>query len=542
MAATRSWKQTTFHLVANSYPIPSDAGYAEEESEEDYEERLGQVPQWLDMKKIDHEVPRFMIHHDVDLFRLLPSSPHKEVSDAEIDAWRNASLPTFNRQVILFLHPAGSLVLSMPFPHVFLMDDTYFLRPLTTSTFYSPIHGPILHLQPNLLVNPSVPGRRLPAGWSEWRGLETAAARISERFGKRGRPYLVHNARAIPLPLLHEASLTFPEAFSSTATSRFRGQNDSMPETHTLWLATHFIIERHREALLWSWVVGKWGGPKGRLTQEDKEKMWLDLGGKSGEGKKRVFWPKRESRLNAQIDLEKAELPDAGVTNYAFVSSDGYPYTYLPMARTYPPLPDQNGWADLASTPTGDKVPVVCTVERTDCFNNDANEPAVEMFKRIMVDKPRCGDCLISALIGASGPTGFSAFLPPSISPKLPHSSMPNHLPVSLASLLAFPYPANPYLFSLRLIQRYSYVLGGTPNRFFGVESAINAKAHLTKIDSDADAALVCINDDLASTDPIMVAALDEVLREWMVSRWPDKLEIERFNGTYSGEWRKRRQ
>ena len=70
---------------------------------------------------------------------------------------------------------------------------------------------------------------------------------ISERFGTRGRPYLVHNARAIPLPLLHEASLTFPKAFSSTAMSRFRGQNDSMPETHTLWLATHFIIERHRE-------------------------------------------------------------------------------------------------------------------------------------------------------------------------------------------------------------------------------------------------------------------------------------------------------
>ena len=64
------------------------------------------------------------------------------------------------------------------------MDDTYFLRPLTTSTFYSPIHGPILHLQADLLVKPSVPGRLLPEGWSEWRGLETAATRMypSSRF------------------------------------------------------------------------------------------------------------------------------------------------------------------------------------------------------------------------------------------------------------------------------------------------------------------------------------------------------------------------
>lgn len=65
-AATRNWKQTTFHLVANSYSFPSqpsDEGYGKEDNEEDYEERLGQVPQWLDLKKIDQEVPRVMVHY-----------------------------------------------------------------------------------------------------------------------------------------------------------------------------------------------------------------------------------------------------------------------------------------------------------------------------------------------------------------------------------------------------------------------------------------------------------------------------------------------
>jgi hypothetical protein len=200
---------------------------------------------------------------------------------------------------------------------------------------------------------------------------------------------------------------------------------------------------------------------------------------------------------------------------------------------------------------------VACAIERVDCFNYNVDEPAVEMLKRIMVDRPRCGDCgedfvflalflhwsltfslfpsliVISALIGASGSTGLSAFLPPSSSSASPHSSTPSYLPVSLAPLLAFPYPTNPYLFSLRLIQRYSFVLGGTPIRFFGVKSATNAKAHLTKTDNDTDAVLVCINDDLASTDPTMVASLDEVLREWMLTRWPDRLEIERLNETH---------
>ena len=65
-AATSNWRQSTFHLVANSYSILSplpDEGYEEEDNDEDYEERLGQVPQWLDLKKIGQEVPRVMVHH-----------------------------------------------------------------------------------------------------------------------------------------------------------------------------------------------------------------------------------------------------------------------------------------------------------------------------------------------------------------------------------------------------------------------------------------------------------------------------------------------
>ena len=53
------------------------------------------------------------------------------------------------------------------------------------------------------------------------------------------------------------------------------------------------------------------------------------------------------------------------------------------------------------------------------------------------------------------------------------------------------------------------------------------------KTDNDPDAALVCINDDLGSTDPRIVASLDAVLREWMLNRWPDRMEIEKLNGTH---------
>ena len=72
------------------------------------------------------------------------------------------------------------------------------------------------------------------------------------------------------------------------------------------------------QALLWSWVVGKWGGRKGIISQGEKAKMWTELGGETGKEKKVVAWPKRESRLHVKEQLESAGLPDSGPTNYAF--------------------------------------------------------------------------------------------------------------------------------------------------------------------------------------------------------------------------------
>ncbi|PPQ65809.1 hypothetical protein CVT26_000394 [Gymnopilus dilepis] len=524
--ATAGWRESMFHLVANSFSIPLPP-YEGEGSDFRYGIRLGQVPQWLDLWTSDEGSPSITVHHDVDIFRLLPAKFDEVPSTADLAAWREASIPTFNSMAVesqlANLPPADVSENTL----VFVMDDNYFLLPLPTSSFYSPIHGPILQLQPDLLVDPS--GKHgSPPGWSEWRGLETADSRLSERFGTRGRPYLVHNARSLPLPLLHEASLTFPSAFSSTATSRFRGQDAARPETHTLWLATHFIIERHREALLWSWAVAKWGGQKGRVTREEKNKMWVEIGGDLDQSSTKVPWPQRESRLTVRKELETAGLPNPNITNYAFLSSDGYPYAYLPLKNHYPPPANQNGWADLAPIPSDQSPRTVCTIVKKYCFGDDSDELSADLFKRIMVDKPTCGDCIISALINSSGSAGLSSFLPEKSSSPPVASNAPPHLPLSLSSVLTFPYPANPRAFALRLIQRYSYVLGATPNRFFGATSAFETSQRLRIIDvHDTDIALLCVNDDLSTTDSRSIANLDNALQTWMKGRWPDRAPYE---------------
>ena len=244
------------------------------------------------------------------------------------------------------------------------------------------------------------------------------------------------------------------------------------------------------------------------------------------------------------------------------VSSDGYPYTYLPMSRYYPRPPNENGWANLAESPTTGQA-LACTIYRAECFNDNIEfEPVGEMFKRVMLDKPTCGDCceigvlvslpqaltfsllpplsVITALVGSSGTTGFSAFLPArGESPSSSHGNAPlppiQHLPVALSSILSFPYPSDPYHFSLRLIHRYSYVLGGTPTIFFGATGAAGAKTHLTEVDRKNETVLLCINDDLVSTNPKEVKSLDDVLKAWMDGRWPDRMGIERVGEVNRG-------
>jgi hypothetical protein len=137
------------------------------------------------------------------------------------------------------------------------MDDIFLLQPVTTSSFHTPLYGPVLRLHPELLIRP---GQGREAG--EMTSMRVAGAALSSRFGfrdpnskdpnglgreVRSRPYIAHDVRNIPLPLFHEAKLVFPEVWQLTAHARTRGGDPRRPESHTLWLTIHFIVERHRE-------------------------------------------------------------------------------------------------------------------------------------------------------------------------------------------------------------------------------------------------------------------------------------------------------
>jgi hypothetical protein len=84
--------------------------------------------------------------------------------------------------------------------------------------------------------------------------------------------------------------------------------------------------------------------------------------------------------------------------------------------------------------------------------------PVEDIFKRVAFEKPKCGDCIIMSLLGASGMVGFSAFLPE------PSSNIYSEEQVALSMSKNW-RSARYDMFGGRaravsLLQRYSYAIG----------------------------------------------------------------------------------
>ncbi|KAF7325942.1 hypothetical protein MKEN_00445100 [Mycena kentingensis (nom. inval.)] len=529
-AATQTWPNSTWHIITADVPDPSpgplrgdepatvvvdlDTALARARSVETSDtsegesggRRLGLVPQWLDIECAYHgesggdeseRQPPIRLQHDTQLFRLT-TEPGVEAKSKDAEEWLKTILPSFNSHAVESALPQlDSALVSDEI--VALNDDQFILLPLPPSAFHTTLYGPVFRVDPNLLVGGSSDGGA--DGNGEWRSLGWSAHLLNQRFGTRKRPYMQHNARAMSLPLMHEAALAFGSYFAKTPLSQFRGSHKVAGEfeVNTIFQTTHFVLERHREALLYSWVVLKWDG--------DRDGMWRDLGGKDGADV--VEFGKRAERTtgdDVELNLLMAGVapPKAiddqvqGDTTYTWTSMDGFSAKFNALIT-------------------------LTTVQRSSCFGS-SSESSWDLFRRLLTVDIDCGDQIISALIHKHK-SGLGAFLPPPASS--PPSAQPDPLTLPLIlPILPPPLPSNPRTFAVRLLQRYAHVFGDSPTRFLPLQSARMAENSLRETDAQRATALLCLNDDLGSS-PLAVSAADKVLHEWFKKRWPEKLRCE---------------
>ncbi|KAJ7162100.1 hypothetical protein C8R46DRAFT_1222237 [Mycena filopes] len=502
-ANTKLWTQkSVWHIVTADVPDPDSAFDGD-----DGAQRLGLVPQWLDVESAwaggENGEPPVYLYHDSQLFRYT-SPPGHTPSIEEVERWRDAVLPTFN-----------SMAVESQLPHldpevvseniIYLNDDQFLTLPLPPSAFHSPLYGPVFRLYPGFMIQGGPVGGR--ARCRRGRVAELGVERAYLRFGTRSRAYIGHNARSLSLPLLHEAALTFGPAFAATPKSQFRGSHDVAGEyeVNTVFVGTHFVMEREREALLWAWVVAKWGSEEGVLDEALKAAMWLELGAEDDEGELRRNSTGRTSngdvRLNmraAGLEVPGSEVPEERAnTTYLFVSLDGY-------------------------TPNHTDRPGDFVLSRDECIGR-GRETAWAVFRRLAVEKTHCGDAVITALTNTA-PRGLAIFLPPPTSSPPPPTTDLAILPL-LLPLTPPPLPSNPRAFALRLIQRYSYAIAETPSAFFGVENAELGRVYFSWL--HADTALLCVNDDL-DDGALNLTRGDRMMRGAFGGMWPERLGYEK--------------
>ena len=81
------------------------------------------------------------------------------------------------------------------------------------------------------------------------------------------------------LSFLREITLMWHESLSRAAHHPFRETVSGRGDVSMLFLLSHFVVERWREALLWSWTIAKHGSLSGEWSEATMREAWAELGG-----------------------------------------------------------------------------------------------------------------------------------------------------------------------------------------------------------------------------------------------------------------------
>ncbi|KAJ6454522.1 hypothetical protein C8R47DRAFT_222143 [Mycena vitilis] len=437
--------------------------------------RLGSVPTWLNMSRDDGVR---VLHHS-DVFRTQESSTSTTDKGRE---WRDHMVPSFNS---LAIESQLANIPDLATTLFYLNDDCFVLRPLSAGDFETPLYGPVFRIQFDLGVKGKPPGSSTMGvdREGEWPGLQFTNWLLDQRFGKRERRYLHHVAKALPAPIMREAAAVWADEIAKTAEARFRGQG---PQVNLVYLTTWYTIEKHRESLLYSFLMLRVDADADGVISPAERLTLLD-GLESG----RVTVALREggSAHWLELNMKRAGVDPPKETEYEWLSSDGYPLIHTIIPK--------------------DKTPQYCTIDVVKCFAGDA---ALEVFHRVAFEQPECGDCLIAHLVGKSGPTGLATFLPPPDPRKAAFPRTP-----SLAKTwqdATYPFGMGRE-YAVNSIQRYTYVLGASPMQFLELRRTSDTR----KLpDTNTSVALLAVNDDLRN--PLGVEQTDRDIRMWYGRHW----------------------
>ncbi len=514
---------------------------------QDGTERIGQRPRWLDVAsphvltgtaaQLDPSssapAVRLQLHHDWSVFR--PATVKHAVALESIAA------PSFNSMAIEAV--AGpKTVVGLSDTMIMANDDFFVLRSLTHADLVNPLYGAVIRLRDTWNIDSSS-AQTWDQRYGEIPGLHLTNHILDRRFGRHVRRYAAHLHRGFSASLLQEARLIFREDLAAASKARFRGLGINI-SSH--FLIYSMIIERHREAVLWSYIVLTLDSNGDGIV--DRKEWTAGFGRYEPVGK--VPLPIRNTINQTDIDERhrQAGIAPAARTQYRFSSGDGYPFARnlvsFQKGWAYPPHDrfGKRSWPAFEKELAGHYE--VCKLQRS--CSVQSSMPASDFFRMVAFELPDCGDCILASIVGRSGSVGLSAALPPKNAvfpgkkaatpaekqvPHLPlqryfgarstgrkNSKKPDFSAQAVAASLGWSGESK-RAFANRLLMRYSYVLGHSRTEFLMAGNEPKGMAtRLAEVDAEPDLALMCINDDIKdhehNKDP-------DTVHKWFEARWP---------------------
>lgn len=368
-----------------------------------------------------------------------------------------------------------------------LSDDMLLGKPHSASDIYSPLFGPTMGFKSNSYNTASPPTDLDARRFGEKPFLIYTSWLLNRRFGERKRKGQIHFGHSIGRSITKEAINSFPRPALQSACQRFRGETGF--QLYSWYLTFHYTIERHREALLWSYIMLRSDVDKnGNLGWSERQTVMDDLEeGMKREGqtgfRKRMFY-----HMNEELEEAGLEAPKVNV-DVQWTSLDG------PAAIKNIECFEFNVNECLApgfSSPASDE-------KHTNYVFNTAS-----IFDRLARQHPKCGDCLLKLLLNR---------VESGLSPLLPNPGTQS----SMRELV------------IKALWKYQYVIVEPDALFVMITDAEQVDNVLFKrlIKKKGKVGQLCLNDDVNTNEEGAVADVRKVIMRLLEEMLPNASKFE---------------
>lgn len=361
-------------------------------------------------------------------------------------------------------------------------------KPHAAADLYSPLFGPTLGFKDNAYNTLKPPTDADAERFGEKPFLIYTSWLLNRRFGARKRKGQVHFGHSLSRSVAREAITTFPRPALRSAIQRFRGETGF--QLYSWYVMFHYTMERHREALLWSYIMLRSDqNDDGYLDWKERRKILVELAEGMGnenpeQYRRRIYYRVAEHHEEAGLERPKVN------TDVLWTSLDG---------------PIMIKGLDCDAFDTEDCLGPGFSIPTSDAMARNPVLSSAAIFDRVARESPRCGDCLVKLILNRRR-SGLGTLLPHPV-------KKPQQRAIVLKALMKF---------------HYTVV---TPDAYFYmVTDAEQARHTLLKpyLKHNKKAGQICLNDDVVTQDELELEELGKVMKSLFEGLLPEPSSFEK--------------